>query len=150
MNILKNIKGFTLIEAIITMLILTIGILAINKMQISSIKGNATANKLTIASTTASNAYELLLSIPYDNPALDPIGNPHDETEITGLQLPSGVSAISWNVTEWTNTDNLDNDGDGEEDETDENNIKMVTLNIIYQNRSAKILTINFLKSEIF
>ncbi len=156
MNILKNTQGFTLIEALIAMIVLTIGILALNTMQITSILGNATANKLTIASATGSNSFERLLNLPYDHSALDPAGNPHNETELTGLQLPTGVTSISWNVTEWTNTDGLNNDGDkntdgtDKTDESDELNIKLVNLNVHYTNRLAKTLTISFYKSELF
>ena len=148
---LKNTKGFTLIEALIAMLVLTVGILGISTMQITSTKGNTTANKLTIASTAAGNSYELLLNLPYDDPALDPdpAVNPHNQAELTGLVLPSDVTSVSWNVTEWTNTDGIDNDGDGLTDEADELNIKNIALNVNYTNRSAKTITINFLKSEM-
>lgn len=149
MNILKNSQGFSLIEAIIAMLVLTIGILALNTMQMSSLKGNTTANKLTIASTLAGNSYERLLNLPYDDATMDPAANPHSGAELSGLQLPTNVTSISWNVTEWTDTDTLDNDGDGDTDEADEVDIKMVSLNINYTDRSAKTLTINFYKSVI-
>ena len=149
MNILKNTQGFTLIEALIAMLVLTIGILALNTMQTTSTKGNTTANKLTVASSLAGNSYERLLNMPYNATAMDPGTNPHNSTELAGIQLPTAVTSISWNVTEWSNTDGVDNDGDGDTDEADELNIKFVSLNINYNNRTAKTLTINFYKSEI-
>lgn len=106
---------------------------------------------MTAAGATATNGYELLLNVPYDDPTMDPAGNPHDAaTELPTLQIPSGISAITWNVTEWTNTDGLDNDGDGNTDEDDELNIKNVTLNVSYNDRQAKTLTINFYKTEMF
>lgn len=149
MTILKNDQGFTLIESLIAMFVLAIGILALNTMQISSIRGNTTANKLTVTSTLAGNSYERLLNISYDDSTMDtdPASNPHSDAELTGLQLPSHVSSVSWNVTEWTNTDNLDNDGDGVTDESDELNIKAVTLNVNYRDRGTKTLTISFYKS---
>ena len=149
MNILKNTQGFTLIEAIIAMFVLTVGVLALNIMQTTSTKGNTTANKLTVAGTLAGNSYERLLNMPYTDPTMDPAANPHDETELSGLQLPSAVTSISWDVTVWTNTDGIDNDGDGITDETDELNIKFVSLNINYNDRVAKTLTINFYKNEM-
>jgi len=157
MNILKNTQGFTLIEALIAMLVLTIGVLALNTMQTISTKGNTTASKLTVASTLANNSYERLLSMPYSDPTMDPTINlvagtntaPHTQTELSGLQLPTSVTSISWDVTEWTDTDGIDNDGDGTTDEADELNIKFVNLNINYNNRVAKTLTINFYKSEM-
>ncbi len=147
MIILKNNQGFTLIESLIAMLVLTIGILAVNTMQISSIRGNTSANKLTVASTLAGNSYERLLNVSYNDSTMDPATNPHSDAELSGLQLPSHVSSVSWNVTEWTNSDGLDNDGDGVTDESDELNIKVVSLNVNYNDGSPKTLTINFYKS---
>ncbi|MGM0656260.1 MAG: prepilin-type N-terminal cleavage/methylation domain-containing protein [Thermodesulfobacteriota bacterium] len=149
MIILKNNQGFTLIESLIAMFVLAIGILAVNTMQISSIRGNTTANKLTVTSTLAGNSYERLLNVSYDDPTMDPATNPHSDAELTGLQLPSHVSSVSWNITEWTNSDGIDNDGDGFTDESDELNIKVVTLSVNYSDRGAKTLTINFYKSEM-
>ncbi len=150
MTPLKNTQGFTLIEALIAMVVLTTGLLALYTMQMSSTKGNMTANKLTLASSVAGNGFERLLNLPYTHTTMDPASNPHDNTELTGLQLPSGVTSVSWNVTEWTNTDGLDNDGDGTTDEPDELNIKSVTLNVNYRDWLAKTLTITFYKSELF
>lgn len=149
MIILKNNQGFTLIESLIAMLVLTIGILAVNTMQISSIRGNTSANKLTVASTLAGNSYERLLNVAYNDSTMDPATakNPHSDAELAGLQLPSHVSSVSWNVTEWTNSDGLDNDGDGVTDESDELNIKVVSLNVNYNDGSPKTLTISFYKS---
>lgn len=151
MTILKNTHGFTLIEALIAMTVLSVGILALSTMQINSTKGNSTANTLTVAGTVAGNSYERLLNVQYNDPTMDPAGNPHDGTELGGLQLPTSVNSISWNVTEWTN-DNIDHDGDGDNSivEDDELDIKVVTLTVNYTNRLAKALTITFYKSEIF
>lgn len=148
--ILKDNQGFTLIEALSAMVILSIGLMALYSMQIGSTKGNTTANKLSISTTVASNGYERLLNVLYSAPEMDPATNPHTQAELTGLQLPSSVSSISWNVTEWTNTDTIDNDGDGVTDEADELGIKAVVLTVNYTDWLAKTLTITFYKSELF
>lgn len=151
MEILKDSRGFTLIEALMSMLVLAIGILAVNSMHVSSIQGNSTASRLTVAGSVGGNSYERLLSLDYDAPALDPAGNPHTQGELAGLVLPNAVTSISWNVTEWTNTDGLDNDGDGITDENDEAGIKAVDLTINYQDQANnKSLTLTFLKSELY
>jgi type IV pilus modification protein PilV len=62
----KHNKGFTLVEVMIAIAVLTIGILALYSMQVSAINGNATANNLTNASNWASDRVEILLSRPYD------------------------------------------------------------------------------------
>jgi type II secretory pathway pseudopilin PulG len=147
MTILKNSEGFTLIEALIATLILSVGLLALGGMQMSSVKGNTTANKLTIASTSANSGYELLLNMSYFDPAMDP--GTHTQAELPGLVLPEEIESLTWDVTLWTVTDGLDNDGDGEFEEADERQIKSIDLNINYTNRAVKTMTINFLKSEM-
>jgi prepilin-type N-terminal cleavage/methylation domain-containing protein len=146
-----NNNGFTLLESLMAMLVLTIGIMALYTLQISSIQGNATANHLSVASASGVNGFEHLLCMPYDDPTMDPAGNPHDQSEITGLQLQSNVAAIVWNVTEWTNTDGIDNDGDGNTDESDELDVKLVQLSVSYSDGSDnKTLTTEFLKTEMY
>ena len=67
MKIANNQKGFTLIEAMVALSILTIGILTLYTMQTTALKGNATANGLTTASTWATNRIEQILSMKYDD-----------------------------------------------------------------------------------
>lgn len=62
----SNENGFTLIEVLIAMVIFSIGILGVVKMQISAIQGNATAMKITEKYFLASNQIETLMSLPYD------------------------------------------------------------------------------------
>jgi len=152
MNHIKNSLGFTLIESLIAMLVLSIGILALNTMQISSIKGNATASKLTIADTVATDCYEHILNLPYTHTALDPTGNPHFINDLPDPkpQLPSTISRVSWEVTEWIHPDLLDNDGDGEVDESDEWNIKGVRLTVDYVDKHTKDFTVIFIKTELY
>jgi hypothetical protein len=82
-----------MIEILIAISIFAVGMLAVATMQISGIHGNATANALTGAATWAADRMEILLGLPYDDPDLDPAGNPH----------PGGTHGrytIEWNVTE--------------------------------------------------
>jgi len=143
--------GFTLIEALIAMLVLTIGILTLSSMQISAIKGNSTANSLTMASSVATDCYERLMSVEYDDATMKDTSNPHSHTEFsTTLTLPPGVTSISWSVQEWVVGDG-DNDGDGQTDEPDEVGVKAVTLSVNYNDKAiAKVLTVNFYKHRLF
>lgn len=59
-------EGFTLIEVLIAIFLLTIGILAAGSMQISSLGGNSLANRVTEASTWAGDTIETLMARPYD------------------------------------------------------------------------------------
>ena len=58
MGKVKNIKGFTLLEVMIAMVILAIGLLGLATMQIMAIKGNSFGQQMTVASTFAQNQLE--------------------------------------------------------------------------------------------
>lgn len=118
-NISHNQAGFTLIEVLIAVVVFTIGILSANAMQISSIKGNSKANRITESANWASDKVENLLVLDYDdsefddddgdgtdqdgdsdgvdddggNFGLDDIVNP-DGNE----NSPDGIYTIYWNV----------------------------------------------------
>ena len=55
---LRDKKGFTLLEVMITMLISTIGLLGLASMQVMAIKGNSFGQQMTVASTLAQNQLE--------------------------------------------------------------------------------------------
>ena len=67
MKTLQCENGFTLIEALIAIAILTIGILGISGMQLSAIQGNHGAMILTEETNEASSRLEQMLSMPYDS-----------------------------------------------------------------------------------
>jgi prepilin-type N-terminal cleavage/methylation domain-containing protein len=66
MKIRKNENGFTLIEALVAMVILTIGIMTMYTMQISSIQGNSTASQITTAATAGADQIENIFAMDYD------------------------------------------------------------------------------------
>ena len=74
MEKIKNNKGFTLIEVIFAISILTVGILAVAAMQASSIRGNAFAWGTSEASTVAMGQIESLMGLPYDDDNLEDLG----------------------------------------------------------------------------
>ena len=80
MKIRNNENGFTLIEALVAMVILTIGILTMYTMQISSIQGNSTASQITTAATAGADQIENIFAMNYDL-LTDP-----DNDGIPGLQ----------------------------------------------------------------
>lgn len=77
MNIEKNEpiqtseNGFTLLEVLVAMAVLTVGILGLFAMQTNSISGNSRANHLTIASTWCVTQLETIAGLPYDDTAID-------------------------------------------------------------------------------
>jgi len=89
---LKKEKGFTLLEVIIAISILSFGLLAIASMQISAIRGNSFAAGVTGGTTWAGDQVERLMALPYDHNDLDQDQNPH--------QADEGRYTIVWNVFE--------------------------------------------------
>ena len=82
-------QGFTLLEVIIAISILTFGILAVASMQVSSIRGNSFAWGTSEASTLAVDRIEKLMELPYDDSQLSQGSHP---------PTPQGRYNISWNV----------------------------------------------------
>jgi len=62
--------GFTLLEVIAAVSILTIGLLAVASMQTAAIQGNDTAYRVTEGATWAQNRLEYLKALPFDDPRL--------------------------------------------------------------------------------
>lgn len=62
-----NEKGFTLLEVIIAVSILTFGLLAVATMQITAIRGNNFAYIRTEATTLAQDMMEELIAMPFDD-----------------------------------------------------------------------------------
>ena len=62
-----NDKGFTLLEIIVAISILTVGFLAVASMQVLAIKGNTSASGFTEATSWASDQMEKLMVLPFDH-----------------------------------------------------------------------------------
>lgn len=84
-------NGFTLIEVIIAMAMLTIGILGAASMQIASIDGNSLAMRLTGAATWASETQETLMALPYTHPDATTSTDPKLEDDSGGV----GVAGLN-------------------------------------------------------
>ncbi len=97
MKIISNEKGFTLIEVVIALGVFAIGIISFLVMQMSGIKGNATANSITSASVFAGDRIEQILAMDYEDPDLDP--GTHSQTS------PDGTYTITWTVEDDTPMD---------------------------------------------
>ncbi|MCK4621693.1 MAG: type IV pilus modification protein PilV [Desulfuromonadales bacterium] len=64
-------SGFTLIEVLVAMTILSIGLLGIAGMQVTAIRTNSSANTLTANSAIASGILEEILIWPTSTPVID-------------------------------------------------------------------------------
>ena len=65
----KNQKGFTLIEIMVTVVVLSAGVLAVAAMQTNAINGNASARGQTRATVLARDRLELLMTLPFNHTA---------------------------------------------------------------------------------
>lgn len=59
--------GFTLIEALVAMVVLTIGVFALYSMQVVSIRGNSTGNSISTAANVSSEQVEQLINRAFDD-----------------------------------------------------------------------------------
>lgn len=65
MKLCSNTHGFTLIEAMVAIFILTIGILGFYQITVSSLLTNSRANNMTLASAQVAGAIEVIRQQPY-------------------------------------------------------------------------------------
>jgi type IV pilus assembly protein PilV len=99
--------GFTLLEVVIAMVILSVGILAIASLQVSSINGAATARFSTEAGIYAQEQLEKMIGMDFDPqngiiPAELTVGNhtlaQHVGDGQDGDDLPPSHYTLSWRV----------------------------------------------------
>lgn len=79
---LKNQKGFTLMEVMIAVIILSVALLALAGLQIVSIRGNAFGGTMTEAITLARDKIEDLKRDDWDNVV---VGNHYDDQVVRGI-----------------------------------------------------------------
>ena len=106
----QNQKGFSLIELLITLVIMAVGLLAMAEMQIISIRGNSFNNSLATATAHGQNKLEELTKLPYIDSALT--SGDHNEVPSAGSlfsrvysidDLSSTMKLITVTV-QWTDT----------------------------------------------
>ena len=115
---IRNDEGYTLIEILIAIAILSVGLLAIATMQISSIRVNDTARRMTRRATIAQDRLEYIMSLKYTHAVLTsgshtdgsaPSGYSISWTVSTGGTLPPLTKLIRVNVTERGKTTTMSN-----------------------------------------
>jgi prepilin-type N-terminal cleavage/methylation domain-containing protein len=91
--VMEREKGFTLLEVIIAMAILSIGLLAVGYMQITAIDSNSTGNRITEGTSLAQDKLEELVTHRMSHNDLNASGNPHTDTSHPGY-------TIEWSITD--------------------------------------------------
>jgi type IV pilus assembly protein PilV len=98
----QNQEGFTIIEVLMAISIFAVGMLAVATMQYSAIRVNSSANYLTMRTTYAMDRMEKLMALSYNDPWLEPAGNPLglDSAGNTHRVTTSDNHTVSWNITD--------------------------------------------------
>jgi prepilin-type N-terminal cleavage/methylation domain-containing protein len=87
---MKREEGFTLVELLIAVSILSAGLLALGSMQVSAISGSAYSANVTEGSTLAADRIEKLLALPYTHADLS--AGAHVDPN------PPAGRTVTWNV----------------------------------------------------
>jgi type IV pilus assembly protein PilV len=69
-RIVNEQKGFTILEVLVAISILTVGLLAVATMQVSAVRGNNLSSNVTVALALAEDKMEYLLVSDYNDPSL--------------------------------------------------------------------------------
>jgi type IV pilus assembly protein PilV len=124
----KDASGFTLLEVLIGISILTIGLLAIAKMQVSAIDGNFFSKNTTAALTLAEEKMEDLLGRDLLDSDLE--DGTHDEGHVDESGEAGGLYHRSWTVA----------------DNTPIPNTKTITITVVWTKNAAHRVSLSSLK----
>jgi prepilin-type N-terminal cleavage/methylation domain-containing protein len=94
----KNEKGFTLVEVMVAVAILSFGILAVAAMQNAALLGTNKSNSVTEATTVAVDRMERLFAIPFDTLAGYSLDTARGDSDFTNPPLPPNITTVQWVV----------------------------------------------------
>jgi type IV pilus modification protein PilV len=86
--------GFTIIEALICILLISIGLLAISKMQVKSLRVTQKSSRVITANLESSAAADLLLAMDFNNAALSD-GTTATLPSTSGINIQYTVSTVN-------------------------------------------------------
>lgn len=94
----KNEKGFTLVEVMVAVAILSFGILAVAKMQNQALLGTTRSNSVTEATTVAMDRMERLFAMPFDTLAAFPLDTARGDSDFSSPPLPPNITTVQWEI----------------------------------------------------
>ena len=84
-------KGFTLVEVLVAICVLSFGLLAVASMQLAAIQANSTARELTDALNIAQEKMEELIALPFGDSDLDD----KNGDDSAGLDKPTKAEIVA-------------------------------------------------------
>jgi prepilin-type N-terminal cleavage/methylation domain-containing protein len=111
MNQLKNAKGFTLLEFMVSLLILVIGILSLGSLQVTAIQGNRGSKNLSTANILAERKMEEFRNTPFAGLVLtsnhaDP-NNPLNSDGLGGNGNSGRMFNRAWTIETYSGSANM-------------------------------------------
>jgi len=103
--IIKNQTGFTLIEMLIAISILSIGLLSLAELQFMAIKGNKDSRDFTSAAMLAETKVEDLLITGVTNISNGIFHDTNNPVNETGA--PGGIFTRSWTIADYTGSPHM-------------------------------------------
>lgn len=97
----KNQAGFTLLEVLIAMVILSVGLLALARFQLTVIKGNTDSREITTAVVLAETKIEELMSGGFAALAAG------EDTDIDTTGTAGGIFTRAWAVADYSGSTNM-------------------------------------------
>ncbi|OGP50487.1 MAG: hypothetical protein A2Y79_06235 [Deltaproteobacteria bacterium RBG_13_43_22] len=95
-GIIKNIKGFTLVEYLIAIAILGIGLLALVGLQTTAIRGNFGSKCLTTAVLLAEKRMEEFKNTPFNSLTIGTFSDPNNPLNSSGQT--GGIFSRTWAI----------------------------------------------------
>lgn len=125
-------QGFTLIEIMVAMVVLSVALFELGRMQLTALRTTSNANRVSQASSIAQDRIEQLMALAYDHEDLDdttPVGQFTTYYPDPGDPPPQGYT-VRWEV----DTDNP------------EPNVKLVNVKVTRENASNRTFVLSLRK----
>jgi len=107
----SRVAGFTLIEVLVAIVVLTVGLLAVGTMQISAIRGNFMSGNTSIGLSLASEKMEELLNLDFNHADLSASATHQQTISEEGVLGAGAFYQRTWTIqdppTAATNTKNV-------------------------------------------